>query len=146
MSDDDAVLAANRAFYRAFASRDLAAMAALWAEHAPVACIHPGWDALIGRAAVMASWRDILQHPTPIACRAERVLRVGDSACVICHETLGEGGNAGVLVATNLFVREDGAWRMVHHQAGGVAVEALDVPPPSPPTTPTSTPPGATRH
>jgi hypothetical protein len=29
--DDDAVLAANRAFYRAFVERDLAGMDALWA-------------------------------------------------------------------------------------------------------------------
>ncbi len=138
MSDDDAVLAANRAFYRAFAERDMAAMEALWAAHAPVACIHPGWDALIGRAAVLASWRDILTQPTPIACRAERVLRVGDSACVICHETIGDPRD-GVLIATNLFVREADGWRMVHHQAGGVAAAALAPPAPE-------TPPGATRH
>jgi ketosteroid isomerase-like protein len=141
MSDDDAVLAANRAFYRAFATRDLAAMEALWAEHAPVACIHPGWDALIGRAAVLASWRGILAHETPITCRAERVLRLGDSACVICHETV----DGGVLIATNVFVREADGWRLVHHQAGGVAAEALA--PPSPPEeTPQGTPPTATRH
>jgi ketosteroid isomerase-like protein len=119
--DDDAVLAANRAFYRAFVARDLAGMAALWAEAAPVACIHPGWDVLAGRAAVLASWRDIFTQPTAIRCGDERVLSFGDSACVICHETLGDGPAAGLLVATNLFVREAGAWRMVHHQAGGVA-------------------------
>lgn len=139
MADDDAVLAANRAFYHAFASRDLAAMDALWAQHAPVACIHPGWDALIGRAAVMASWRDILTQPTPISCRAERVLPLGDSACVICHESVG----GGVLIATNVFVREAGTWRMVHHQAGGVAVELA---PPTQPEPPPGPPPGATRH
>ncbi len=119
--DDDAVLAANRAFYRAFAARDLAAMDALWAQTAPVACIHPGWDALTGRTAVMASWRDIFGQPTAIACGGERVLSFGDSACVICHEAL----PGGVLIATNLFVREAGAWRMVHHQAGGVAPGAI---------------------
>ena len=124
--DDDAVLAANRAFYRAFVERDLAGMEALWAQAAPVACIHPGWDALTGRAAVLASWRDIFTQPTTIRCGAERVLRFGDSsACVICHETLGDGPGGGLLVATNLFVREAGAWRMVHHQAGGVAPGAV---------------------
>jgi ketosteroid isomerase-like protein len=129
--DDDAVLAANRGFYRAFAERDLAAMDALWARDAPVACIHPGWDALIGRAAVMASWRDIFGQPTAIACRAERILRHGDTACVICHEALGEAPDGGLLIATNLFVREAGAWRMVHHQAGGVAPGAVAAPAPA---------------
>src|SRR5215469_13040920 len=38
MTDQDAVLAANLEFYRAFAARDLAAMDALWALQAPVAC------------------------------------------------------------------------------------------------------------
>ena len=49
MSDEEAVLAANEEFYRAFAARDLAAMDALWAQETPVACVHPGWDALVGR-------------------------------------------------------------------------------------------------
>ena len=123
MQDDEAVLAANRAFYQAFRARDFAAMDALWARAAPVACIHPGWAALIGRDAVMASWRDILGQPTAIACQAERVLLFGDSACVLCHELLdgGDDPDAGLLVASNLFVREDGGWRLVHHHAGGVA-------------------------
>jgi len=126
MQDDEAVLAANRAFYRAFRARDFAAMDLLWARAAPVACIHPGWAALVGRDAVMASWRDILGQPTAIACQAERVLLFGDSACVLCHEVLdgadqAGGQEEGLLVASNLFVREAGDWRLVHHQAGGVA-------------------------
>jgi hypothetical protein len=126
MPDQDGVIDANHAFYRAFTGRDLNAMDLLWARRAPVACIHPGWDALIGRAAVMASWRDLLSQPTSpaIRCQAEQVLLHGDTACVICQEAL-EGG---VLIATNLFVREDGAWRMVHHQAGGVAEPATRAP------------------
>ena len=124
-SDHDAVLAANRAFYRAFVARDLKAMDALWASIGAVACIHPGWDALVGRDAVMASWADIFAQPTAISCRDEQVLIHGDSACVICHEALG----GGVLVATNLYVRQDGAWRLIHHHAGGVAPGALTAPP-----------------
>ena len=48
------VLAANEAFYEAFRQRDMAAMEALWAQHAPVTCIHPGWEALVGRADVLS--------------------------------------------------------------------------------------------
>ncbi len=36
---------------------------------------------------------------------------------MICYEVLGPN----VLVATNVFLREDGAWRMVHHHAGPCA-------------------------
>lgn len=112
------VLEANQAFYRAFAARDAEAMERLWASRHPVACIHPGWDVLDGREEVVSSWRDILAGNAPdiSASRAEaRVL--GEAAFVTCHEVLA----GGLLAATNVFVREDGAWRMVHHQASPVA-------------------------
>ena len=44
MADDEAVLFANEAFYRAFADRDVEAMDEVWAQGVPVACIHPGWQ------------------------------------------------------------------------------------------------------
>ena len=116
MTDSDAVLAANLEFYRAFGARDLAAMEALWARRSPVACVHPGWPALTERDAVMQSWHGILANPNAprITCFDEHVLLYGDSALVICEEEL-EGGT---LIASNLFVREDGGWKIVHHQAG----------------------------
>ena len=42
------------------------------------------------------------------------MLLYGDTALVLCEEEL----DGGTLVASNLFVREDGAWRIAHHQAG----------------------------
>jgi len=120
MEDSDAVLAANLEFYRAFTTRDADAMDALWARRAPVACVHPGWPALAEREAIVESWRDILSNPhSPrIACYDERVLLYGDAALVICEEEL----DGGTLIASNWFVREDGAWRIAHHQAGQLAV------------------------
>jgi ketosteroid isomerase-like protein len=118
MTDQDAVLAANLEFYRAFSDRDLTAMDRLWARIAPVACLHPGWAALTDRRAVMASWAAILTNPESprIACFDERVFLYGDTALVLCEEELAGGS----LAASNLFVREDGTWRMVHHQAGQI--------------------------
>jgi hypothetical protein len=115
MTDSDAVLAANLEFYRAFTTRDLVAMDAIWARQAPVACIHPGWIALADRDAVMESWQGILSNPNAprIACYDERVLLYGDTALVVCEEEL----DGGTLVASNWFVREDGDWRIAHHQA-----------------------------
>ena len=116
MTDSDAVLAANLEFYRAFTARDLPAMEALWARRSPVACIHPGWPALAEREAVMASWHNILASPEApkIACYEEQVLLYGDAALVVCEEEL----DGGTLIASNLFVREDGLWKIAHHQAG----------------------------
>ncbi|HEX3860647.1 MAG TPA: nuclear transport factor 2 family protein [Stellaceae bacterium] len=116
MLDSDVVLAANLEFYRAFTTRDLVAMDTLWARHAPVACIHPGWPPLAGRDAVMQSWHNILANPESprIVCYDEQVFLYGDTALVICEEEIG----GGTLIASNFFVREDDAWRIVHHQAG----------------------------
>jgi ketosteroid isomerase-like protein len=123
---DTAILAANQAFYDAFLREDPTAMDAIWAQRAPVACIHPGWDALLGRDRVMASWRAIMANGAPpIQCVAPRVQRLGEVAMVICEEHAG----GGRLIATNVFVHEDGQWRIVHHHAGPVASAARDTAP-----------------
>lgn len=119
-SDRDDVLAANRAFYRAFAKRDMAGMTAAWAVAAPNTCIHPGWpEPLQGRAQVLKVWGEILSgaESPDIVCKAEDAAIHGDTAVVVCEEHV----EAGVLLATNVFLREDGAWRLVHHQSGPTA-------------------------
>ncbi len=124
MAENEAVLFANEAFYRAFADGDLAAMDAVWASAAPVACIHPGWNLLDGRKAVMASWRAILDNPKrpDISSVGGAVKVYGDTAVVTCYETVG----GGYLVATNIFIREAGAWKLVHHQAGPTPPPTLE--------------------
>lgn len=124
MSDRDAVLFANEAFYRAFADRDVAGMEALWSAAAPVACIHPGWGALIGRREVVESWRRILgsEGSPKIACRRPQAFLYGDLAVVICYEQIRDN----FLVATNVFRREGRHWKMVHHQAGPSAHAPAD--------------------
>lgn len=119
MQDSDAVLAANLHFYHAFTTRDVAAMERIWARRAPVVCVHPGWPPLADREAVIESWRGIFANPDAprIACYDEQVFLYGDTALVVCEEEL----DGGTLIASNWFVREDGAWRLVHHQAGQLA-------------------------
>ena len=117
---DDAVLAANEAFYRAFADRDTTAMAELWASEAPVSCTHPGWPVLLGRDDVLTSWRGILENPAAPNIRVGDAIvhRVGDTALVFCSEVVG----GTPLAATNVFVREGDAWRIAHHHAGPVTM------------------------
>ena len=125
--EEIAVLDANSTFYRAFAGRDLAAMEDLWATEAAVTCIHPGWDVLRGREAVLASWRAILRGDAPdVRCTAASAHVAGDVAWVVCRERV---PGSGPLAATNVFVRERGAWRICLHQSGLVA-EPADEPPP----------------
>jgi ketosteroid isomerase-like protein len=119
MTDEDAVLAANRAFYRAFAGRDFDAVQSLWSKARPVACIHPGWPRLIGLDAVLQSFADILSNPESptVHARNEKVLAIDEVALVLCDEIVGQS----VLAATNVFALDPEGWRMVHHQAGPVA-------------------------
>ena len=115
--DAEAVLTANLAFYRAFGRGDYAGMDAVWARRANVLCLHPGWTAIEGREAVMESWQRVLGDPDfRIVCRAERVHLYGELAIVLCEEEL----SGGLLAATNVYIREDGAWRMIHHQASAI--------------------------
>ena len=117
MSDDEeeAVIAANRAFYRAFATGDMAAMDALWARERPVSCIHPGGPVLASRAVIMDSWASILLGPDRPAVRPQklRVFGFGDTAFVTCYERMSDG----LLAATNVYARERGAWKMVLRQS-----------------------------
>lgn len=116
MTQHDAVLFANEAFYLAFRSRDDSAMEDVWATRAPVTCIHPGWPPLHGRREVLESWRGIFagENPPEISCHAPRAHLYGDVATVICYERV----PTSFLIATNVFVREGGLWKLVHHQAG----------------------------
>lgn len=115
MSETERVLAANRRFYQAFNSGDAARLEALLAGREDVACVHPGWPALRSRREVVESWRAILcsRNAPQVSCGAEQVLLNGETAVVLCEESIG-----GVtLVATNVFVRDQGEWRLLHHQA-----------------------------
>ena len=100
-------------------------MVELWAREHPVACVHPGWRALHGRDEVLASWRAILQgEGSPeVACGSPRVQLLGETAFVTCTEQL----PGALLTATNVFIREQGAWKLVHHHAGPTAREGENV-------------------
>lgn len=116
---DEEVLFANEAFYAALASRDIAAMARVWHAEEPVACVHPGWAPLYGRRAVLRSWQAIFDNPQDLAIRVHRpcALVQGEAALVVCFEEI-----AGqFLVATNVYRRARGGWRLVHHHAGPTA-------------------------
>jgi ketosteroid isomerase-like protein len=118
----DEILAANRRFYEAFSSADLGAMDEIWARDAPVSCVHPGWAALVEREEIMLSWQAILagEAPAEIDFDAAEAFPGEDMAYVVCTETIGETQ----LVATNVFVREAGDWKLAHHHVGPVVRRA----------------------
>ena len=122
MAADDAseqVLAANDAFYTAFNRKDIAAMDAVWSRSPEAGCIHPGWNLIRGRDEVIDSWAGILGNPNQprIVVGGASATILGDVAIVVCRELVA----GSPLAATNIYVREDGAWKLLHHQSGPVA-------------------------
>jgi len=139
------VLATNEAFYDAFNTRDIDAMDKVWAERAPVVCLHPGSTVLHGRTQVIRSWHAILSSDGAprVSVEGTRVVMLGDfnrsgagapmAAMVLCYERVTDPstGTGAILAATNVFVRESGAWRLVHHHSsaiGRITNEAPDPP------------------
>lgn len=113
------VAEANERFYAAFAARDIAAMEELWARDIEIACTHPGWLTLHGRLEVLDSWRAIMSNPAQarVVPGDVRVTLLGGTAIVHCREFV--AGSA--IVATNVFVLQDGEWRLVDHHGSPVA-------------------------
>ena len=118
-ADLAALVFANDAFYQAFAAADIKAMEAIWAEQPTVFCCHPGWPPITARSEVMQSWRDILADagPIPVVCSMPRAHLFGEVGVICCYERFANQH----LVATNLFLRVQGRWRMIHHHAGPLA-------------------------
>ncbi len=131
MSVEGAVEAANTAFYAAFEQADVDAMAAVWDDEQPEAltCIHPGWPPLRGRDQVLRSWSALMATTEYIQFFLTDVTVAveGDIAVVTCTENVLTGvtqdGGAGAAVATNLFRRREGGWRLQVHHAGPLLAE-----------------------
>ncbi|HSR63193.1 MAG TPA: nuclear transport factor 2 family protein [Gammaproteobacteria bacterium] len=120
MDDQEkAVISANRNFYAAFNNADMTEMKKIWSSAFDISVIHPGWSPLHGWQDVMASWESILDgnDVTGISAAGERVYCIRNMAYVICTEMLQQNE----LTATNIFIREEDGWKMVHHQAGVLA-------------------------
>ncbi len=122
-------LFANEAFYLAFNQKDITAMRLVWSNSQPLVCLHPGWPALVGRDAVLDSWTSILANPGQLGVSmygAQATPLKGDSGAssvlVVCYEQVGQT----IMVASNLYLEEQGMAKLVHHQSGPCG----DPPPP----------------
>jgi ketosteroid isomerase-like protein len=120
-------------FYAAFEAGDFDRMSAVWADGQyadAVSCVHPGWTMLRGREAVLRSWALIMANTSYIQFVLTDVETdvYGDHAVVTCKEnilTADEDTEAGFLaggsiVATNVFVRAGGEWRLLLHHGSPV--------------------------
>ena len=118
------VEAANTALYEALESADVDRMAQVWDDAEPDAlvCVHPGWPMLRGRGRVLRSFSAIMANTPYIQffLTDVQVAVTGETAVVTCTENIltavSQDGASGQVVATNVFVRRPGGWRLqVHH-------------------------------
>ena len=135
MSDKDAVREANAGFYRAFESLDVERMEAVWLQVPHIVCIHPGWRPLSGWGPIMHSWERIFDSTFEMKFETSEIqlLVSGDVAIIVVQENLTQRGYDGIIrstvLATNVFERAGGEWKMVLHHGSPVAMPADDEPP-----------------
>ena len=111
----------NELFYQAFESLDIAAMDHIWAHQEYVTCIHPGWSIRVGWPAVRDSWVIIFNNTFSMEFHLSdlQVQVAADIAWVICTENITsrveENAQQSRVMATNLYERIEGAWKIIHH-------------------------------
>ena len=141
---EDAVSAANSAYYAAFEARDLDLMAEVWERSDRSSVTHPGWPTLHGWGRVLGSWDAIFANTAFIQfVLTDEVVHVaGATAWVTCDENILQSGGSreggedlaelqgGRVAAVNVFILDGGRWRMVLHQGSSVAVDERDPDPP----------------
>ncbi|GGO89481.1 nuclear transport factor 2 family protein [Wenjunlia tyrosinilytica] len=131
----DGVELANTEFYEAIESGDLDRMSALWLDD-EVSCVHPGWPVLRGRAEVLRSYALIMANTEYIQffLTDVEVAVLGETALVTCTENILSGGPAeedgstgplvgGLVVATNVFRRTPGGWKLWSHHGSPVMAD-----------------------
>jgi len=128
-TDEEELLAANRAFFQALESLDLAKMEAVWWHEDWVQSLHPGWELIVGWDEVRESWASIFRSTVRmrVAISHPFVHVVGDAAWLSCRPeityTSEEGFTTAAVEVLNIFVRRHGEWRLVHHHAALVPAQ-----------------------
>jgi ketosteroid isomerase-like protein len=126
-TDEEEVLTANRTFYTALHDLDISLMTQVWLHADWVKCLHPGWNLLVGWDDVRGSWEEIFRSTEQMMVSISRPLVhvAGDVAWISCLEDVTtayhKDFSAALVEATNIFLRYQGRWRMVHHHTTPLA-------------------------
>ena len=124
-SDIESVTEANQRFYEAFSSLDIQKMEEGWETSERAMCVHPGWRPLTGWETIRESWESIFENANLMHFNVTdvKVVVEGDCAWVSCLENITSvvesRANQYFVWATNVFVRAESEWRIVHHHASG---------------------------
>jgi ketosteroid isomerase-like protein len=126
MSVEDEVCAAAERFYAALngvLNGDPGPMANVWSQGADVTTMHPIGGRQVGWDQVWGSWQQVagIASGGSVALRDRLVRMVGDAAYELGTEhvdaTLAGNQVRREVRVTNIYRREAGTWRIVHHHA-----------------------------
>jgi len=123
--DEQAVRDAVAQFYVALNimfTGDAEPMEAVWSHADDVTYMGPGGEFLVGWAPIRDSWRNTaaMKLGGKVEPSGTHITMGGDIAVVTLTE-VGENTNTNMeaqrvsIRATNVFRKEDGAWKMIHH-------------------------------
>jgi ketosteroid isomerase-like protein len=135
MSNHEALIEANQAFYKAFESLDIEQMENLWLRDPKIVCIHPGWRRLTGWGPIMESWERIFDgvFEMKFELNALHLIAGADLGVVVTEENLTQRGYDGTMrtqvLATNIYERVGNKWLLVLHHGSPVVQPSQDEPP-----------------
>jgi ketosteroid isomerase-like protein len=113
---------AEAAFYEALETGDIEAMMEVWAEDEEIVCVHPGGPRIAGYDKVRESWTRILASGQRLKVQlSDQVYLQGMMLSIhSLHENIATGSDAArqrPMVATNVYLRTGGGWRMIAHHS-----------------------------
>lgn len=112
---------ANERFYDAFRNGNYVAMSQIWGSGEHVQCIHPAAECIAGRNDVMTSWKLILSSGRMnIQLEDVRIYATDTQGYVTLVEVVDAEDSQGRIIATNIFEKQQGFWKIVHHHGGPV--------------------------
>jgi len=124
--DKEAILAANQAFYSAFADRDLKSMTSLWWQGSSSICVHPGSSPIVGWTDIRDSWNSIFQNTNSLEIDTEIIKVEVDQALayvllreIVLQSNQGRRMKAQSL-ATNIFQKMAQKWYLVSHHGSPI--------------------------
>ncbi|VFR16271.1 Alternative dihydrofolate reductase 3 [plant metagenome] len=113
---------AEHAFYEALEQGDTTRLMQIWADDEEIVCVHPGGVRLVGHAAVLESWQEILGNG-PLVIRPLRNIVMQSMMCAVHNlveqvsASTPEGNQIVHCYATHVYHKGPTGWRLVLHHA-----------------------------
>lgn len=126
MSENQELLAANQAFYRAFEKKNIDSLSEICSQGAATICIHPGRDALRGWENIRTSWVTIFKNTNYLEIETDVISTEvsGNLGYVVLIENLSQVVRGRRMeaqsMATNIFEYMGGKWYLIHHHGSPI--------------------------